>query len=909
MTDGAFRVLIEHAADLIVVVDAAGVVRYVSPSAGRLGYAADWVGRPCAEIVHPEDRTAFAEALQLAAPVECRLPLAAGGWRTVEAVVTDLRAEPAVAGLMIDFRDVSARKQAQKELQSLNAELERQIAAGVAAEKLRSITASIPGVVYRMRAHPATRAVVHEFVSDGSREVVGLEPEEVMRDAAAFISQINPDDLPQMEAALLGAIESGTPALVEYRLRHRDGSIRWVQGKVRMTERRPDGWLVFDGFSLDITARKEAERQVRENDAKFRALFEGTTAGVGLLDVETDHVLDCNAALLALLGCGRDEVVGRSAARFRAPIQPGGLRATDVKAAALETMAQNRGLRREVRVRRFDGTEFPAEIVVNPFKLDGRPVALAVITDITERKRVEETLRQAAEAAEAASRAKSEFLAHVSHEIRTPLNGILGLTELALDTDLRPDQREYLELARCSADALLTILNDLLDLSKIEAGKLDLERTPFDLRRLLADALRPFAVEASRKGLTLDCHTDPAVPDALVGDPHRLRQILVNLVGNAVKFTETGGITVQCRTENEVCGLEERPPSTQSSVLSTLHFVVRDTGIGIPPETQLRIFRAFEQADNSTTRRYGGTGLGLTIASRLAGLMGGQLGVQSEPGRGSTFYFSVRLERGTDAALPAAPAVVPAPARRLRVLVAEDHEVNQFLARRLLERRGHEVTVVEDGRKALAALERGGFDVALLDVQMPEMDGLTVAARLRERERQTGSRRLPVYALTAFSMKGDRERCLTAGMDGYLSKPIRAAELYATLERVSPLAPPAEPSSESVLDRPTILAACGGDQELLDELTALFRKRSPALLAGVRDAVANGEPAAVARAAHACKGVVATFSAVAAGVARTLEQMGRSGDLAGASDRIAELAELLNRLDAAVVGLRVEQIR
>jgi len=336
---------------------------------------------------------------------------------------------------------------------------------------------------------------------------------------------------------------------------------------------------------------------------------------------------------------------------------------------------------------------------------------------------------------------------------------------------------------------------------------------------------------------------------------------------------------------------------------------VEDTGIGIAPEVQRKIFQAFEQADSSMTRRYGGTGLGLTIAARLAGLMGGTIRVRSTPGRGSTFTFTVRFERGTDR--PAAPTPAPeeeaAPQRRLRILLAEDHEVNQVLARRLLERRGHEVTVVDDGRKALDALRGGGFDLALLDVQMPELDGLSVVARLREEERGTG-RRLPVLALTAFSMKGDRERCLAAGMDGYLSKPIRAAELYAAVDRLATPPAPSPPAADSLLDPATIRAACGGDQELLDEITGVFRKKAPALLAAVRDAVARRDPAALARAAHACRGVVATFSGAAAATARALEQLGRSGSLEGADAACAELAEQFARLDRELLGLRADDL-
>jgi PAS domain S-box-containing protein len=1054
MTDAAFRVLIEHAADLIVVVGSDGAVRYVSPSAGRLGYAADWAGKPVGGVVHPDDRAALLATVAdpAAGPVECRLPLADGSWRPVEAAAVDLRADPAVGGLMIDFRDVTARKHAEEQLQALNADLERRVAertaevvaahremaerasrhraifegtshavyikdphgrymminpagarflgkpveevlgrtdaelsdpqcaaelmandrrvldegtvrameetvttagvtrhfvstkgpyydadgnlAGVfgisrdvtdrkqaedavraAAEKLRSVTASIPGVVYRMRANLLTREVVHEFVSDGARELTGLDPEAVLADANQFTRLIHPDDLPAMEVALLGAIQSGAATDVEYRLRHPDGSLRWVRGRVRVSGRSPDGWVVFDGFSLDITTQKEAERHVRENDAKFRALFEGTSAGVVLVDAEADRILDCNEALLAIVGCPRDEVVGHPPVRFAAPVQAGGVTREELRARNKAFVLGGRGHRQEILMRRADGAEFPAELVLNPFALNGRPVLLAIITDITERKRAEEALRQAAQAAEAASRAKSEFLAHMSHEIRTPMNGIVGLTELALDSGPPSEQREYLELIRCSADALLTILNDLLDLSKIEAGRLELERVGFGLRRLLDDALRPFAVQARAKGLALHCRVEPDVPDALTGDPNRLRQVLLNLVGNAIKFTGDGSVSVLVRRQEtgDRGQAEEAARSSASCLLSPasclLSFEVTDTGIGIAPEVQERVFRAFEQADSSMTRRYGGTGLGLTIAARLTALMGGTIGVRSTPGQGSTFTFTIRCDRGPERPAEPAPTASDSqvPARRLRILLAEDHEVNQVLARRLLERRGHEVVVADDGRKALAALERGGFDLALLDVQMPELDGLTVVSRWRERERATG-RRLPILALTAFSMKGDRRRCLAAGMDGYLSKPIRADDLYAAIDRYAAPAAQPPPTDGSLLDRATLRAACGGDQELLDEITAVFRAKAPGLLAGVRDALARRDTAALARAAHACKGVVATFSGAAAATARTLEQLGRGGSLDGADAACGELADQLTRLDAELIGLRVDQL-
>jgi PAS domain S-box-containing protein len=669
----------------------------------------------------------------------------------------------------------------------------------------------------------------------------------------------------------------------------------------------------------------------------------------------------------------------------------------------------------------------------------------AVARDVTDRKRIDRELQVATRKAEAAATAKSEFLANMSHEIRTPMNAIIGMTDLTLRTSLSTGQREYLSTVREASESLLALVNDILDFSKIEARQLALEHAPFALRDVVEDAVRLLAQRADEKGLELACRIAPDVPDALIGDPGRLRQILINLVGNAIKFTEHGEVIVDVGLD----GLDGGH--------ARVRFAVSDTGIGIPEDKQWQIFGAFVQGDASTTRRYGGTGLGLSIATQLVELMGGRIWIESEVGRGSRFNFiahfgigdaavtsmagpesvdlhglpvlvvddnatnrrileemltswrmrpvsvdgahaalvalreaaqagtpfrlvlsdglmpgvdgfalarairddarlsdlrlimlsSAGLSHGPERAIDAGfsaylskpvkqsdlldaivtafgPAVAvrqaaaanraarrpPAPrpsARPLRILVAEDNATNQRLVTAVLESRGHSVAVAVNGRVAVDRAAAESFDVILMDVQMPELGGLEATAEIRAREQSTGAH-VPIVAMTAHAMTGDRERCLAAGMDAYVSKPLRHDDLFGAIDALF-ISRPADPvAAEPRLDEPALVAGFGGNRALLLEVAEVFLADSLGLMAAVRRAVDARDAAALVAPAHALKGSVGLFTQSGAyRTAQRLERIAKGGDLTGAAAACEELETEMAALHASLLELRAKR--
>ena len=655
-----------------------------------------------------------------------------------------------------------------------------------------------------------------------------------------------------------------------------------------------------------IAHRERAETHIRLQSAALES------AANAIVITDACGIIQwVNPAFVRLTGYGLDEAVGQSPRILKS-----GKQDQSFYSDLWNTIRAGKVWSGNVTNRKKDGQLYTEEMTIAPVHSETGEIAnfVAIKQDVTERARSEAELVKAKAAAEAANRAKSEFLANMSHEIRTPMNGIIGMTDLLLDTQLDTEQAEYLHMVKGSADALLTLLNDILDFSKMEAGKLDLDNLRFDVRKSLMEVVKVLAVKAQQKGLEFIFDILPEVPVSGCGDPARIRQVLVNLVGNAIKFTEKGDIEVRVQQES------------QSNEGTILRFSIRDTGIGIPVETQDKIFAAFTQADSSTTRKYGGTGLGLTISAQLVGLMGGKIWVESEPGKGSTFYFTVQLGLDnstpppaslegselagepvlvvddnptnrrilldslthwkmkptavegaalalqvlrqtqasgaklplvlTDAHMPqidgfglverirldpslsdvriviltssgergdaarcrklGVAAYLSKPFERtdlrevllkvlagvssgphkhslvtrhtvleqtasLSVLVAEDNVVNQKLVTKLLEKRGHRVVVAANGLEALHALNKQTFDIVLMDGEMPEMDGFEATRVIRDQEKMTGAH-LPIIALTAHAMQGDKDRCLTAGMDGYVSKPIKVEELFSIID-------------------------------------------------------------------------------------------------------------------------------
>jgi PAS domain S-box-containing protein len=890
-----------------------------------------------------------------------------------------------------------------------------------------------------------------------------------------FLEFVHPDD---REATITEAanIASGRSTLTfENRYRCKDGSYKWLLWSAVV---RAEKGLIY-AIAADVTARKHEEARLRAQYEVTRVLAEAPTLATATPRIlqavcrsldwsvgaiwrvdQEENLLRCVETWHMPSAQVKEFDQGTHSQTFSRGIGLPGRVWSQAQPAWIEDVTHDANFpRASIAAKEGLHAAFGFPILLGAGVLgvleffshqiqkpDGRLLEMmsaigSQIGQFIERKEAEDALRvyardleTARKRAEEATRAKSQFLANISHEIRTPMNAMIGMTELALATRITREQREYLNAIQGSAEALLALVNDLLDFSKIEARKLQLDSAGFTLRDTLEDTMRVLAPRAHQKGIELACHIHPDVPDALVGDALRLRQIVVNLVGNAIKFTEHGEVVLHVQAQ----------PRRNGDV--QLQFSVADTGIGIPLDKQAIIFEAFSQADSSTTRRYGGTGLGLAISAQLVELMGGKISVESQPGQGSTFHFTARfevqqpgmekppsrwrtltdlpvlivddnatnrrileevftnwrmrpiaveggasalatLEKSLSADQPFAVVLLDGhmpdmdgfavaerisqdprytgvklvmltsagqpedvarcrklgisayltkpikqselfdvivsaigqsvgegpcapqqrkgsrPARRrLQVLVAEDNPVNQLVATRVFEKLGHQVTIVSNGREALAAVQAGKFDLIAMDVQMPEMDGLDATSAIRALEKTVGTH-IPIIAMTAHAMKGDRERCLAAGMDGYTSKPIRIRDLE---QAIAQLIGPLDSASASVLERreadgvidhAALLAGVDGDRGLLLELVRLFLADCPQGLAEIREAIHRGDPGALGKAAHALKGSIGNFAARNAfAAAQRLEIMGRDGNLENAGKALATLESELARL-------------
>ncbi|MCF8146750.1 MAG: response regulator [Deltaproteobacteria bacterium] len=662
-----------------------------------------------------------------------------------------------------------------------------------------------------------------------AEETMGQTMEQILTpESLQIVAGVLEEEL-KLEAS--GTADPGRSRIMELEEYRKDGSIVWIENKLsymRDETRKPVGII---SLSRDITERRQAEEALVRSETKFRTLYNTTSDAVMLYD--ENGFFDCNKATLSIFGCRtREEFCSKGPADLSPIEQPCGTESLVLADQMIATAMEKGSVHFEWMHKRNDtGEIFPADVMLTAMELDGKPIVQGVVRDITARKRVEanllETNRHLEEAtarahelatqAEAANRAKSEFLANMSHEIRTPMNGIIGMTELALDTDLTKDQREYLEMVKLSADSLLSLINDILDFSKIESKMLELEEIDFDLRNTLENTVDILAIRAREKGLELTCHIMPEIPTALVGDPGRLRQVLINLAGNAIKFTEKGEIGIKVE-------LLENDPQTV-----TLKFSVKDTGIGIPKDKVGMIFDNFSQVDGSITRRYGGTGLGLTISRELVHLMGGDIGVESRVGEGSTFHFTARFKRG-----------IPKPSGAVRlalvdiagtnVLIVDDNATNRQIFREMTAQWGLVPTEAAAGPEALALMESAfqagrPYDLVLLDLQIPGMDGFSVAKTIKN---SAFGRQAKIIILTSLGQKGDAAYGRKIGISGYLLKPVKKAELLDAIKIA--LGRTDVPKPEGVVTRYTVQEAHSRFNILVAEDNLINQKLALSLL-------------------------------------------------------------------------------
>jgi PAS domain S-box-containing protein len=756
-----FRAIFENAAIGIAKVGPDGRILLSNAHFCKLlGYdPGELDGMHIRELMHPEDaghhRTgmeALATGREAAVAMEQRFIRKDGGEIWVFAsisMVRDRSGRPAYAiGVL---KDITERKVTEERLRA-------------SREQFLKIFRATPFLILISTVEEGRLVEVNRAFE----EVMGYSREQVLGkrsdDLGLWV------DLGERERLKRLLLEHGRFHNEEMRVRRKDGAERvmLVSGELIQF----GGQMCVIGGAQDITEQKRSTAALRESEENFRAVFEGTLEAIYVHDFQ-GRFLEVNGKGMELLGYSREELLQKTPMEFDAH--------ADRIPERFETLVREGSLSFETEIIGRDGSHLPVEINTQVIHYGGEPAILGVVRDIRERRRAEDELRNLASRLEdrvrertmeleQANSAKNEFLANMSHEIRTPLSGILGMADLTLLQAPPGELRENLEMIRSSALSLNTIINDLLDFSAIEAGRLSIRPLEFSLRDELAKLAGGFEEQARLKGLFFGLSVDDGVPERVVTDPARVRQILINLVNNAVKFTLEGSVR-----------LDVRSPDSDHLALS-----VSDTGIGIPSDRIKDLFQSFTQLESTVTKRFGGTGLGLAISKNLAELMGGTIGVESREGVGSVFTLIVPIEIPDEQERKPEQRAVPEPAigRPLRILLAEDNPVNQLVIRRLLARQGHFVRVAASGRQVLEELKGSEFDLVIMDVQMPEMDGLDATRAIRHGEGGRNPATIPIIALTAYAMKGDRERFIAAGMDGYVTKPVDFDELARTIAEV-----------------------------------------------------------------------------------------------------------------------------
>jgi PAS domain S-box-containing protein len=764
-----FRGVFEHAQGGMCVGSLDGHLMQVNAAFCRMvGYSEqELLAKTWMDLTHPDDigsalqdQVRFWQERRESVDMEMRFLHRSGNvvWvRVRPSLVRDLRRSPLY--FVVHVEDITERKRTEEALRD-------------SEERFRIMADGCPAIMWVTNAEGGIR-----FINRAWRDLLGTSYEEM--EGRKWQLVLHPDDADEYVAAFRKAVREQTPFRAEARARGADGEWLWVASYAEPRFSPGGEFLGHVGLSPDITDRKRTEQALQASEEKFRQFAENIREVFWMLDPVAREVLYVSPAYAQVWGRSCDSVY-RNPLAWSEAIHP-----DDLERALAWHAGYMRGdpVEAEYRIRTPEGQEKWIRDRAFPIRDgDGQLVrAVGIAEEITAQKRYEAELIRAREGADAANRAKSCFLANMSHEIRTPMNGVLGMVQLLLETDLTAEQMEYVTLAQSSGQALLTLIDDILDLSKIEARKVTLENLHVPLDETVREVIGLLGVQAAAKGLAIHSRVSPEIPSNLVGDPRRLRQVLLNLAGNAVKFTEHGEITLEAALESH---------GTSSA---TVRFTITDTGIGIREDTVAALFSPFTQADASTTRKYGGTGLGLAICRQMVELMGGRIGVTSREGQGSTFWFTAVFELASASRRQLLCEVEegnsgekcrPAPHGRTgRILVAEDNPTNRIVILAQLGKLGHRAIAVTNGAEAVAAAKGGGYDLVFMDCQMPVMDGFEATRLIRS------SNTVPIVAMTADAMPADRDRCLREGMDDYLAKPVKVKLLSEVLARWLPAGP------------------------------------------------------------------------------------------------------------------------